>query len=200
MRFDINLASQPYIDARQFYSRWMLILGGAALLLLLLLGLLFARRTQLRDLDAQIRDTREKLTKVEQERATGQSILERPENSATRAQAQFLNQLFLRKSFRWTQILAELERLDPPHVQVQTIHPQLRNNGALEIQFVIAAPQRDQAIEFVRRLEGSRFFSAPRLTSESAKAENGVANTTFSVTADYVRDTGSTTGSTTGGR
>ena len=37
MRLDINLASQPYEDARQFWMRWGTALGAAALLTLALL-------------------------------------------------------------------------------------------------------------------------------------------------------------------
>ena len=39
MRLDINLASQPYEDARQFWMRWGTAVGGVALLTLILLTL-----------------------------------------------------------------------------------------------------------------------------------------------------------------
>src|SRR6202043_1384304 len=39
MRLDINLASQPYEDARQFWMRWGTAVGALALLTLLLLAL-----------------------------------------------------------------------------------------------------------------------------------------------------------------
>ena len=37
--FDINLASQPYEDARQFWMRWGSAVGAVALLTLILLAL-----------------------------------------------------------------------------------------------------------------------------------------------------------------
>ena len=39
MRLDINLASQPYEDARQFWMRWGTAVGALALLTLVLLTL-----------------------------------------------------------------------------------------------------------------------------------------------------------------
>ncbi len=39
MRIDINLASQPYEDARQFWMRWGTALGVLGLLTLVLLAL-----------------------------------------------------------------------------------------------------------------------------------------------------------------
>ena len=63
MRLDINLASQPYEDARQFWMRWGTAAGAVALLTLALLvldvtGWVAARRdriaiAQKRDLIAE---------------------------------------------------------------------------------------------------------------------------------------------------
>ena len=39
MRLDINLASQPYEDARQFWMRWGTAVGAVGLLTLVLLTL-----------------------------------------------------------------------------------------------------------------------------------------------------------------
>ena len=39
MRLDINLATHPYEDAREFWARWGLGVGLLGLLTLLLLGL-----------------------------------------------------------------------------------------------------------------------------------------------------------------
>ena len=41
MRLDINLASQPYEDARQFWMRWGTAVGAVALLTLVLLSFLW---------------------------------------------------------------------------------------------------------------------------------------------------------------
>ena len=62
MRLDINLASQAYEDAREFWLRWGTALGAAAILTLALLTLTItdwfvARRdhAQIADLRAQMR-------------------------------------------------------------------------------------------------------------------------------------------------
>lgn len=198
MRFDINLASERYIDARRFYSRWVPVLTVLVVSTIGLLGLAYARHRDVRDLGAQIAAMREKNHKLDMERAAGEALLNQPENSRTRAQSQFFNGLFVRKSLSWTALLSELEQIMPPRVQVVGIHPQLKPDGTLLIQFTIAAERREDAVEFVRKLEGSPHFAEPELTRESDKRAGlglsgpgpsgaGPTGTVFEVLAYYVR-------------
>ena len=110
MRVDINLASQPYQDARRFWLRWGGVLVALSLLTLILVystltGWVSARKD--RDL---IRQRRAQIAARDQEKAQAEALLSRPEHRNTRDRSQFLNDLFQRKAFSWTKVFEDLEK------------------------------------------------------------------------------------------
>jgi len=138
MRLDINLASQPYEDAQQFWMRWGAAVGAVALLTLVLLtlditGWVNARRDRaaIAEKEAMIAD-RDRL-RVEAER-----ILNLPENRTTRDESQFLNQLIERKAFSWTRVLESLEKVMPPRVHLIGISPELDEDNRLALKMSVA--------------------------------------------------------------
>src|ERR1700733_12540479 len=98
MRLDINLASQPYEDARQFWLRWGTALAVAAiatvaLLIFTITGWLAARHDH-----AAMAELRTAIAQRDRTRQRAEEFLNRPENRATRDQSHFLNGLIERKS------------------------------------------------------------------------------------------------------
>ena len=167
MRLDINLASQPYEDARQFWIRWGTAVGALGLLTLILLSLdvsgwLVARR----DHEA-IAQTRELIAKRDQVRADAERILNLPQNRTTRDESQFLNQLIERKAFSWTRVLENLEKVMPPRVHLVSISPTLDDDNQLALKMTVAGDSRDRAIELARRMEESRRFAQTYIVQEA---------------------------------
>src|SRR2546430_14689069 len=118
MRVDINLATQPYQDARRFWLRWggaLVALGLLTLILLysVLTGWVSARKD--RDL---IRQREAQIAARDQERAQAETLLSRPENRSTRARSQFLNNLFQRKASSWTKDFEDLGWMMLPRLRV----------------------------------------------------------------------------------
>src|ERR1700691_2036089 len=105
MRVDINLASQPYEDARLFWLRWgggLVALGILTLLLLIITvnGWIGARK------DRQlIRQYEAQSAARDKEKADAIALLNLPQNASTRDRSQFLNDLFQRKSFPGPRLL-----------------------------------------------------------------------------------------------
>jgi type IV pilus assembly protein PilN len=125
MRIDINLASQPYEDARQFWMRWGTALGILGLLTLVLLvlditGFVDAHRDRV-----AMSQKRALIADRDRVRAEADRILNRPENRTTRDQSRYLNELIERKAFSWTRVLENLEKVMPPRVHLVSISPQL---------------------------------------------------------------------------
>jgi hypothetical protein len=159
MRLDINLASQPYEDARQFWMRWGTAVGVLGLLTLLLLtldvtGWLNASRDR-----AAMKQARELIAKRDQVRSNAERILNLPQNRKTRDQSQFLNQLIERKAFSWTRVLESLEQVMPRRVHLVSITPTLDEDNQLALRMVVAGDSRDRAIELAQRMEESRSFA-----------------------------------------
>ncbi len=172
MKFNVNLATRPYEDARRFYMQWVPLMVALAVITIGLSTKAFLNYRDTRQVDNQIADKRDQINKLQTEQLAAQSLLDRPENSGTRNQAQFLNNLFARKSFSWTQVMADLERIMPAQVQVVSIHPDFNASGDLQFTMDVSTNQRDAAIELVRRMESSPRFREAQLRSETFKQES----------------------------
>ena len=132
MRLDINLASRPYEDARQFWMRWGTAVGALGLLTLILMTLVITGFVNARRDRQAISEKRALIAQRDQLRTQAQQFLNRPENRTTRDDSRFLNQLIERKAFSWTKVLESLERVMPPRVHVVSISPELNEAAAID--------------------------------------------------------------------
>src|SRR5271167_896289 len=131
MRLDINLASQPYEDAQQFWMRWGTAVGAVALLTLVLLTLDVTGWVNARRDRAAIGEKEAMIADRDRLRTEAERILNLPQNRTTRDESQFLNELIERKAFSWTQVLENLEKVMPPRVHLVSIHPELDEENQL---------------------------------------------------------------------
>jgi len=190
MRVDINLASQPYEDARQFWFRW----GGALVgLSIITLGLIYftAMGWQNANRDRVLMNQRDQqIASREQEKAQAQALLNLPQNTSTRDRSQFLNDLFQRKAFSWTKVFEDLEQVMPPRLHVISIHPDLDPDNELEIKLMVAGDSRDRAIDLVRKMEASQRFQHTEIDQESTGTNTSGAfpgdTVMFDISALYV--------------
>src|SRR6202451_4160436 len=153
MRLDINLASQPYEDARQFWMRWGSAMGAVGILTLALLALTIAKM-------------HEGMAARDAIRARAEEFLNRPENRTTRDESQALNELIERKSFSWTRVLEDLEKVMPARVHLVSIDPGLADENQLALKMVVAGGAGHKEIELAQRMEESRRFAQTIITSE----------------------------------
>jgi hypothetical protein len=184
MRLNVNLASQPYEDARQFAAQWTPILAGAALLAGVLVYVVVGGWMEARDVRRQLREVRAQMAELDRRHAQAVAILERPGNAEVRRRSEFLNAQIARKAFSWTQVFSDLETLMPNRLQVVSIRPEITADDRLQVQLSVAGPARDRAVELVRRLEQSERFRQPQVRSERARSERG--DVQFEIVALYV--------------
>jgi type IV pilus assembly protein PilN len=186
MRLDINLASRPYEDARQFWMRWGTAVAVVGLLTLVLLALDITGWINARRDRAAIAEKRAMIADRDQLRANAEKILNLPENRSTRDQSQFLNELIERKAFSWTRVLENLEKVMPPRVHLMSINPQLDEDNQLGLKMTVAGDSRDRAIELARRMEESRRFSQTNIVSESSGQSTSGDTERFDIVAIYI--------------
>jgi type IV pilus assembly protein PilN len=186
MRLDINLASQPYEDARQFWMRWGTALGAVALLTLILLALDITGWVNARRDRAAIAQKRAMIADRDRLRADAERILNLPENRTTRDESQFLNQLIERKAFSWTRVLENLEKVMPPRVHLESISPQLDEDNQLGLKMTVAGDSRDRALELARRMEDSRRFAQTRVEAGHAEQSQTGDTERFDIVAIYI--------------
>jgi len=169
MRLDINLASQPYEDARQFWLRWGSAVGAVGLLSLILLTLTVTGWMNARRDREAMAQKRALIAERDQLRTNAERILNLPENRTTRDDSQFLNELIERKAFSWTRVLENLEKVMPPRVHLVAIHPELDEDNQLALKMTVAGDSRDRAIELARRMEDSGRFAQTHIISETSQ-------------------------------
>ena len=186
MRLDINLATRPYEDAREFWGRWGLGVGLLAVSTLLLIA--FSVQSLIhagRDRHA-IRSLQQQIGERDGERAKAQAFLDQNANRSTRDQSQFLNGLIQRKAFSWTRVFEDLERVMPSNLHVVSLRPEINDQNQMQLDMKVACETRGAAVELVHRMEGSRHFQGAQLVQETESGEG--AGVSASVIAVYIPD------------
>jgi type IV pilus assembly protein PilN len=190
MRVDINLATQPYEDARLFWMRWGGALAALGILTLLLLsmtanGWIGARK------DRQLTEQYEQqMAARDQEKTDAMALLNLPHNSSTRDRSQFLNDLFQRKAFSWTKAFEDLEQVMPRPLHVVSMHPELAPDNELEIKLIVAGDTREHALDLVSKMEASQHFHETYIEEEIAQPSNTGDTVQFHISALYVPEFG----------
>src|SRR5215469_3563302 len=185
MRLDINLASRPYEDVRQFWLRWGAGVGLLSVATLLLLFATFSGWYNAR-LDRQkINELRAKIAERDHERASAEATLNRAENRSIRDKSQYLNALIARKAFSWTKAFEDLERVMPPHLHLVSIKPDLNEDNQLAIKMVVAGESRQQALQLVQRMEDSRTFRQTAISTETQSTDARGDSVKFEISALY---------------
>jgi len=166
MRIDINLATRPYEDSRQFWIYWgtgLALLAIATLLLLFITVTGFMRAHGDR---AQIAKLEEQIAAYDHEKAQAVAVLNQPQNRELRDQSRFLNELFERKAFSWTRVFEDLEQVMPAHLRVVSIRPNVSGDNNVTLKLVVGGESQVQAVDLVRKMENSPHFKQPRITQE----------------------------------
>jgi hypothetical protein len=187
MRFKINLASQPYENARRFFTQW----GVALVALFIVSGLLvFAAAKSWRvshSLNRSLSEERDRLDKLNAQEKADLEILNRDQNRDVRERSQAINGLILRKEFSWTRIFSDLEKLMPTRLHIVAITPQLTPADQIEIHMQVAGDSREKAIEFLRNMEKAPDFQDARMLAETAAPKGSAGDPiNFEITAVYV--------------
>jgi len=190
MQLNINLASQPYEDSRQFWTYWGTGLGLLALLTALLVflavnGFIEGNRDR-----QQMSKLKTQLAEFDRERSQAEAMLNQPQNRTVRDQSHFLNDLFARKAFSWTLAFEQLEQVMPAHLHVISIHPGISADNNLELKLVVGGETREQALDLVRKMESSKHFRQTRIDTEKFETANNANNSNdrvqFDIDALYV--------------
>jgi type IV pilus assembly protein PilN len=172
MRISVNLANRPFVELRPLFARLRLAMF---VLTVMAVGFWFALRTleaKARVAQAQMDQLKAKTQQYQHERQVNEARMHQPQNMAVLERSQYLNAVFARKSFSWTAVMMDLERVLPTGVQVTSIEPVISKEGDVTIRLRVSG-DRERTVQFVRNLEMSQRFLLPRLSSEQAQTQEG---------------------------
>ena len=181
MRLDINLATRPYEDARQFWTRWGLGVGVLALATVVLIGFAVRGWIEAGHDRHTIQALQKQIDERDAERTQAQSYLSLETNRSTRDQSQFLNNLIQRKAFSWTRVFEDLEKVMPTSLHVVSLKPALNDQDQLELEMKVAGDNRKAVVDLVHRMEASSYFQGAQLEQEGS--EQGGSGSGAAVTA-----------------
>ena len=191
MRFNLNLASQPYEAARQFRRRMSTVVAALALVAVMLISDIVYQRIHSRGINRQLSEVRQEIDRLNREEAQARAILNKPQNRDVAEQSDFLNQLFARKALSWTRVFTEMERLMPYDLHVVSMKPEYTKTNDLMLRIVVATGSRGRAVELVRRMEKSNHFRQAEIVAENVSANigdqsAGPGNIQFDIAAIYL--------------
>ncbi|MBS1820392.1 MAG: PilN domain-containing protein [Acidobacteria bacterium] len=177
MRISVNLATRPFVELRPLFAKLRLVAIGLALLAVVLGLTLRSLNAKARTAEAEMNAIKARTLSYQQERQGNEARMRQPQNMAVLERSQFLNALFAAKSFSWTAVMMDLERVLPAGVQVTSIEPATSKTGEVSIRLRVSG-DRDRTVELVRNLEHSQRFINPRLAGEQTQAQetNGRAS------------------------
>ena len=166
MKIAVNLASRPYEDEGQFYRQWGTALTLAALFTAFMVFICVRHYQNSQREWESARQAQAKLAELSKESAQAQQVLARPENRGTRDESQFLNSAILRKSFSWTKLMEDMEKVMPAGLRVTSIAPVADQRSRFTLKVEVEGETRDSAVELLRNMEKSPHFRSPQLANE----------------------------------
>jgi type IV pilus assembly protein PilN len=172
MRISVNLANRPFVELRPLFARLRLAM---VVLTLLAVGLWFALsslQAKAKVAQAKMDSLKAETQQYQHERQVNEARMHQPQNMGVLERSQYLNAVFAWKSFSWTAVMMDLEKVLPAGVQVTSIEPNIAKDGEVNIRLRVSG-DRDRAVQLVRNLETSQRFLSPRLSSEQAQTQEG---------------------------
>jgi len=170
-----NLATEPLETHRRFLLlSW--VVGTVAALLFVALG---DHVYQVRKADATYRIQREKgdreIERLNGKRRELDDFFSRRENAQLHDRAAFVNSIIDARSFNWTRMFLDLEKVLPGGVRVMDIAPS-QVNGQAAVKLTVGAVSDEAKMEFLKALEESGVFSHLELTTVRAPEQQGTGD------------------------
>jgi hypothetical protein len=169
MRLNINLATQKYEDAGEFYLRWGGALAAVVLLTVALVILTWKNHSGSIQVTQRIASLHHQIDEVEKQRARNQAVRNRPENRTAVEQSDFWNSVIDQRQLSWTQLFSDLERIMPGRAFVISVAPSVTPDKRLKLELTIGGENHENAVELVKKMEGSDRFRFPVLKEEHVR-------------------------------
>ena len=187
MRIQLNLATNALQSHRRLLVGAGLVAFVGGLVFLLLGWHVYAARKADSEFRAQAQETSQKLEAAFAERNRLEQFFNAPENAKLHDRAAFLNSIIDARSFDWTLMFMDLERVLPSGVRVISIQP-VQVKGRVQVRLKIGTRDEDAKLKFIRALESSKEFSQVQLIGmKGAQNADSVDRETLELSVVYSR-------------
>jgi len=162
-----NLATKPLETHRRFFVFSSAAAVFAAVLFLALGWHVHSIRKADATFQSQLASTQHRIEVLTAERQSLESFFADPSNARLHDRATFVNTILDARSFNWTRMFMDLERVLPGGVRVLSIEPK-QVNGQAAVKLTVGAVSEEEKQKFLRALEQSGTFSHLQLTNVHA--------------------------------
>lgn len=187
MRVNVNLATQRYEDVRSFFLRWGAALAVTATLAGALGGLAYMNHNRMIRSQEQTRVLQNQIAALQAKRDKALALDNLPENRDVVQQKKFWNSQLSRRSFSWTQLINDLQKIMPSRAYLSSVQPELADSR-LKLKLTIIGEKPENARELQQRMETSSRFRGPWIKSETPQTgKPGMPPTfKFEIDSDYI--------------
>ena len=158
MRVRLNVATKALETHRRFLVGAGLIAGVAGLVFLGLGWHVYSVRKVDAELRARVEKTRQDMAKLEEQRRELERYFGQKDIATLHDRAAFINGIIDARSFNWTQMFMDLERILPAGVHVVSIEPK-QAKGHVEVKLTVGAASDEAELKFLHALEESKEFT-----------------------------------------
>jgi len=164
MRVKLNLSTKPLETHRRFFL-FSGVTGVLAAILFLVLGWhLHSARKADAAFRSQIANNLHRIDVLTAERQELERFFSEPGNAQLHDRSAFVNTILDARSFNWTRMFMDLEKVLPGGVHVLNIEPK-QVNGQAVVKLTVGAASEEEKLNFLRALEQSGKFSHLQLIS-----------------------------------
>jgi type IV pilus assembly protein PilN len=186
MRVRLNLATKPLVAHRKFVAASTVVGVVAAIVFLSLGWHVYLARKANAEMRAKTEKILDQVAQLGQQRAALERFFNLDENRNLHDRAAYINSLIDARSFNWTLMFMDLEKVLPAGVRVVSIEPK-QEKGRIEVKFIIGATSDDAKLKFVKALEDSKTFTRVELISEQRPTAGTGDQIVVELTAEYLR-------------
>lgn len=184
-QFDLNLSTRPF-------KQYRAVNLGLFALLLILLAISAAQIFNYQEYSAKASASREEEQKAREEATFASTQLQslndglKKNNADVKiSEVEALNRLLLRKSFSWTSVFSNLERIMPENVRLISLRPFVDEQGRTGLNIDIRGRSFADAAQFLRTLEESKIFTEVALAVEQKVARTDTRDLTPSGEVEF---------------
>jgi len=164
MKVRLNLATKPLETHRKFIAGSTLVGLVAAMVFLSLGWHVYLARKANAEMRAKSAKILRQVAELEQQRTALERFFALDENARLHDRAAFINSLIDARSFNWTLMFMDLEKVLPPGVRVISIEPR-QEKGHIQVKFTIGATSDEAKLRFLKALEDSKTFTRIELAN-----------------------------------
>jgi type IV pilus assembly protein PilN len=187
MRIRLNLATKPLVAHRKFLAASSLVGVMAAIVFVSVGWHVYLARKANAEMRSKSAKILQQVAELEHQRSALEHFFALDVNAKLHDRAAFINSLIDARSFNWTLMFMDLEKVLPSGVRVISIEPK-QEKGRVEVKFLIGATSDDAKLKFIKALEDSKTFRHIELgSSQHATSGTNGDPIVVELTAEYLR-------------